>query len=466
MPYSMDEPDKLPENVKKYPKEFRAQWVEVYASAKRACDKEKKKGVDCEAKAFAMANGVVGKRMRKMAGKLLLLTDEEANPGDFDSFEDDGQSWDSAEAIKVGMRNNKNDAQDIQTMHDTTVRLGAQCGEGKSMQFDELTALEISAKAMSLSHQERFVRQAWYKKFGKMIYNDRDEAPRQFGVEESHPHVVSIFPDKVIAMAGATYWAYPYEQKGTEVEFAEPMQVEQDWKPIGGSMKESDLLAGYESDILVSFGGAVKSLDDEEEIEGEGWVGGYLVKFGDSTKTDLTKFRDYFEDDTDFDVDWTGEVKSTVYFSHGLDKTLRRTRLGIKGEDQSATKAILGKDGVGVWIKHQLDLRNEYERAIHDLVKKGKLGWSSGTAIHLVGRERDPNGAHKITYWPLGLDASLTPIPAEPTNEAMSLKSLFERLSTIAPADVENEGDSGESDNEQRAVLARANAVLAITQEG
>lgn len=464
MPYSMDKPDDLPDSVKKYPKEFRGQWVEVFNSAHSACMKDKKEGVDCEAKAFAMANGVVGKRMRKMAGKLLLLTDDEAVPGDFDSFEDD----EAGDSIKVGMRNSGRDQEMIQAVHDTSVRLGAQCGEGKSMQFDELTALEISAKAMSLSHQERFVRQAWYKKFGKMIHNNRDEAPRQYGVEESHPHVVSVFPDKVIAMAGATYWAYPYEQKGTEVEFGEPVQVEQDWKPIGqmgDASKESDLLTGYESDILVSFGGAVKSLDDEEEVEGEGWVGGYLVKFGDAQKTDLSKYRDFFEDDTDFDVDWSGEVKSTVYFSHGLDKTLRRTRLGVKSEEQGATKAVLGKDNVGVWIKHQLDLRNEYERAIHNLVKQGKLGWSSGTAIHLVGRERKPNGAHKITYWPLGLDASLTPIPAEPTNEAMSLKSLFERLSTIAPADVEDKGDSGESDDVQRAVLARANAVLAITQE-
>ena len=50
------------------------------------------------------------------------------------------------------------------------------------------------------------------------------------------------------------------------------------------------------------------------------------------------------------------------------------------------------------------------------------MGWSSGTAAHLV--EREPMGrAAKIVSWPLGLDASLTPTPAEPRNVTMPLKA-------------------------------------------
>jgi HK97 family phage major capsid protein len=66
-------------------------------------------------------------------------------------------------------------------------------------------------------------------------------------------------------------------------------------------------------------------------------------------------------------------------------------------------------------------MRDEYERAVYGLAEKGKLGWSSGTAPHLVER----NKSH-ITRWPLGLDASLTPIPADPGNRAMPLKSWAE----------------------------------------
>ena len=39
------------------------------------------------------------------------------------------------------------------------------------------------------------------------------------------------------------------------------------------------------------------------------------------------------------------------------------------------------------------------------------MGLSSGTAPHLVEREAQANGSHKITRWPLGLDASSRPSP-------------------------------------------------------
>jgi HK97 family phage major capsid protein len=51
------------------------------------------------------------------------------------------------------------------------------------------------------------------------------------------------------------------------------------------------------------------------------------------------------------------------------------------------------------------------------------MGWSSGTAGHLVEREEKGASAH-ILHWPLGLDASITPTPAEYRNSAVSLKSL------------------------------------------
>jgi gas vesicle protein len=55
---------------------------------------------------------------------------------------------------------------------------------------------------------------------------------------------------------------------------------------------------------------------------------------------------------------------------------------------------------------------------VHQLAKRGKLGLSSGTASHLVERDRvsEKSGKtiHEIKQWPLGFDATLTPTPAEP----------------------------------------------------
>ncbi len=165
---------------------------------------------------------------------------------------------------------------------------------------------------------------------------------------------------------------------------------------------------------LVTIGGELKAL-------GDGRIGGYLVRFGTADETDLTG--DYFTAETDFDLD-DGTGKSTVLYHHGLDETLKRRKLG---------RADLRLDGAGVWMEAQLKLRDDYDRAIYGMVEAGKMGLSSGTAPHLV--EREPMGkAQHITRWPLGLDASITPIPAEPRTTVMPLKSYLERAEPYVKA--------------------------------
>ena len=166
-----------------------------------------------------------------------------------------------------------------------------------------------------------------------------------------------------------------------------------------GAMCDTEGKALDPDEIMVIFGDTVKALEG-------GKVAGYLVRYSTETDPDLTG--DHFTSETDFG----DATKSAVLYQHGMDETLKRRKIG-DGE--------LRKDDVGVWIEAQLNLRDEYEKAIYELAKKGKLGWSSGTAGHLV--ERNKSG--KILSWHLGLDASLTPTPAEPRNGAITLKSLL-----------------------------------------
>ena len=161
------------------------------------------------------------------------------------------------------------------------------------------------------------------------------------------------------------------------------------------------------ADTIVFQGAAVKAL-------GNGKVGGYLVMFGSSTLTDASPYKDYFTKDTDFGLDVTN--KTQVLYHHGLDETLGNRKLGV---------GTVKVDDVGVWVEAQLELRDEYERKIYGMAEAKKLGWSSGTAEHLLRREKQFNGSNKITVWPLGLDASLTPTPAEPRTLAVPLKSLI-----------------------------------------
>ena len=178
---------------------------------------------------------------------------------------------------------------------------------------------------------------------------------------------------------------------------------------LGAASPQAEPLAGYlpvksdssEDNTLVTYGSAVKAL-------GDGKVGGYLVRFTPSGDYDLTDDRfDAVKSDL-------GEAnKLPVLYHHGLDKTLKRRRIGT-GDTR--------RDEVGLWIESQLSMRDEYEKAIYELAEKGKLSWSSGAASHTVEREPDGKGA-VITQWFIS-EASLTPTPAEPRNIAVYIKSL------------------------------------------
>jgi HK97 family phage major capsid protein len=180
---------------------------------------------------------------------------------------------------------------------------------------------------------------------------------------------------------------------------AERLQTMHDYAVENGAICNTEGKALDPDEVLITFGSEVKALEG-------GKVAGYLVRYSNPDEPDLTG--DYFVPETDF-----GDFKSSpVLYQHGLDQTIKRRKIG---------DGQLSQDDVGVWIEAQLNLRDEYEKAIYQMAKDNKLGWSSGTAGHLV--ERDRTG--KILAWPLGLDASLTPTPAEPRNHAVTLKSLI-----------------------------------------
>lgn len=167
-----------------------------------------------------------------------------------------------------------------------------------------------------------------------------------------------------------------------------------------------------EADHVVGpSGGAVKDLDDK------GTFGGYLVRFGGPKEHDLEK--DFFTKETDFWLE-EGSGESAGLWAHGTDPKIGKKRID-KGW------ASVKVDDEGVWMETQLQKRNQYEEAIQKLAEKGKLGLSSGTASHLVERERTkegPKGVTHIKQWPLGLDASFTPTPAEPRTKVQPLKSV------------------------------------------
>lgn len=194
-------------------------------------------------------------------------------------------------------------------------------------------------------------------------------------------------------------------------------------------------------DELLFFGGEVKAL-------GNGKVAGYLVRFGTPDDTDLEG--EFFDASTDFGIE--SGAKLGVFYNHGLDSVLKTRRIG---------RGTVTAQDAGLWIEAQLDLRDEYEQAIYVLAEKGKLGWSSGAAGHLI--ERVPAGkATRIAQWPTG-EASLTPTPAEYRNQAVSIKTWQESVKDLLPEADGQETSAVTSDKDS--AQARTNVVITVAED-
>ena len=154
---------------------------------------------------------------------------------------------------------------------------------------------------------------------------------------------------------------------------------------------------------------------------GRGMVEGYLVRFGNSQDTDLE--RDYFTKSTDFGMEFSdgSAHKLGLYYNHGMDPVVKTKKIGY---------GSIKMTDFGLWYEAQLDMADEYAKMIYDLAKKGKLGFSSGAASHMVDREK-VGKSYEIKRWNLA-EASLTPQPAESRNMA-SVKRYFDEMGRFIP---------------------------------
>ena len=130
-----------------------------------------------------------------------------------------------------------------------------------------------------------------------------------------------------------------------------------------------------------------------------GDVEGLLVVFGNPDATDLEN--EFFTRETDF-----GRLRETpIWLNHAQPV---KTASGVILIEDPIGYGALELTDKGVIIRGLLDAKYRYLAQIAP-----ELGWSSGTAAHLVLREQVGKAMH-IKRWLLGLDASITPTPAEP----------------------------------------------------
>lgn len=150
------------------------------------------------------------------------------------------------------------------------------------------------------------------------------------------------------------------------------------------------------------------------KVTDTGYVKGYAIRFGSPSDTDLEA--DYFTPNTDFGrpLKKGDKFKMNLYYHHGQDNVIKSYAVG---------NGIATYDDTGLWFEAQINMADKYGQMINELAKQGKLGYSSGSAGHLVSREQKGK-SFEIKSWPIA-EISLTPTPAESRNKVFKSLSDF-----------------------------------------
>ena len=226
----------------------------------------------------------------------------------------------------------------------------------------------------SLEQQQQDINGSFYEQF--------TPEPQRVAVDGPGYWVTETFDDYVIVGKGELYWMVPFTQVENEITFADRV----DWQEVE---KRTEWVARVKAFTQM----AVKKLSEDDNIA---VVGGYGVIFG-GRDIQLEEF----EPGTEYMLDLVPQ--KVVTYDHTLADKGQKAIKGFLGH------SILERvDDIGIWVELQLDKSKKYVDGVLQLVDKGILGLSSGTAAHLVQMD-----GHKIKRWPI-VEWALTPTPSEP----------------------------------------------------
>jgi len=190
-------------------------------------------------------------------------------------------------------------------------------------------------------------------------------------------------------------------------------------------------------ETIINFGDEIKAVDSS--LGNVGVVQAYGIRFSDASEKDLVG--DYFTADTNYGTHAGDGAAATL--NHRIpmikrDTTARELPVLMKYADRifkNPVKAV--KDEIGILVTHALDLADEYEREFYDLVKSGAFRWSSGTAGHMVDREKDG----QLKTW-IPLEFAYTPTAAEPRLPKITPLKTYAQLITSLENEPEDAGDA------------------------
>jgi len=174
--------------------------------------------------------------------------------------------------------------------------------------------------------------------------------------------------------------------------------------------------AKFAGDWPAIYGGGIKQVGDQR-------YGGFVVKFSDAEKLDLTG--EWFDQETDFMLGVYPVKGIHALYDHGLDKSIGAIPIGdivdVKVQEDgiwgvlnfafedNLKRYLQELDAPDEWKSQQLVKARRYHAMIQQMLDNGELGWSSGAHPQSV---RVAKNGH-IDRWPIW-EASATLQPAMP----------------------------------------------------
>ena len=196
------------------------------------------------------------------------------------------------------------------------------------------------------------------------------------------------------------------------------------WEPIGE----------IEEEIMDEEKNNLHALKILSETDDKVTIGGLAVVYGGQ---DLQG--DTFDSQTDYMTEHSSD-RMPVLFDHALGEVKNTLGVVTKVEERDA----------GLWFEAQIDRAKAYAAEVLELIKQGKLGYSTGSVAHLVQRLEG-----HIKRWPI-YELSLTPQPAEPRTLGVDfLKTLG-----LAVPELPGEGKKAIEGEEPKIAEAAASVIV------
>jgi hypothetical protein len=317
--------------------------------------------------------------------------------------------------FKAGARHSTGDQKIVQSIHDQSVSLGADCGSEEEA-AKGMKDFATSAVYFGMDAGQYAVQESWDVMTAcnalcaviSLVSPERNEPDDLQKIVSISRGLIDFINSEISSIETA------WDQAG------QTSQME------GKNTKTPAILADKTAlPVNLSYAKSIGSLASPKDIAvkfvGRDEIRAYLALWGGDGITDMES--EYFTRETDF---WDGTLGKSVRpltWDHAQDE-------GFKASPTIGQIVDFGDDEVGRWYVARLDRHHRYRKAVDALIEKKSVGTSSDSAPQYVERVQTGKSTWLKT-WPL-FAAALTDIPCEP--RMIGTVDYFKSIGVLLPS--------------------------------